>query len=116
MCKLMNAKKYREANQDKISCVDIAKMVMRQEVSSLDKQCFVAIPNRNILLPDYNDAYSDQELNAGVNHANNFDVIPQEKLNHSWVKEIMAYLIAYSMTGRQGLAAYNKRLIIIYLI
>ncbi|MFR6597816.1 MAG: hypothetical protein ACLUQC_11160 [Lactococcus raffinolactis] len=51
--------------QDKTSRADIAKMV-RQAVSGLDKQGFVAIPARNILLPIYNNAYSNKGLNAGA--------------------------------------------------
>ena len=88
-------KSDRQANLDKTSRSDIAKMVMRQAVSGLDKQGVVAIPSRNILLPIYNDAYSDKGLNAGANYANKSAVDPLGKN-----KPIMGQ-------GNYGLAAHN---------
>jgi len=88
-------KSDREAKQDKTSRADIAKMVMRQAVSGLDKQGFVAIPSRNILLPIYNNAYSDKGLNAGANYANKSAVDPTGKN-----KPVMGQ-------GNYGLAAHN---------
>lgn len=88
-------KSDREAKQDKTSRADIAKMVMRQAVSGLDKQGFVAIPARNILLPIYNNAYSNKGLNAGADYANKSDVDPKGEN-----KPVMGQ-------GNYGLAAHN---------
>ncbi|MGR8774193.1 class A sortase [Leuconostoc citreum] len=83
------------ADQDKTSRAEIAKMVMRQANSGLDKQGFVSIPERNILLPIYNDAYSDKGLNAGANYANRSADDPEGKNTPVMGK------------GNYGLAAHN---------
>ncbi|WP_446856143.1 class A sortase [Leuconostoc citreum] len=84
-----------KANLDNYSRADIANMVMRQAVTGLDKQGFIAIPNCNILLPIYNDAYSEKGLNAGANYANKSAVDPR-----GLRKPIMGQ-------GNYGLAAHN---------
>ncbi|AFS40601.1 MULTISPECIES: class A sortase [Leuconostoc gelidum group] len=65
----------------------ISQMVMRNAAKGLEKQGFVSIPSQNILLPIYNDAYSDKGLNAGADYANRSEVDPtgQEKpsMGHS---------------------------------
>lgn len=66
----------RQAQRDTTSRQEIAKMVMRQAQKGLEKQGFVAIPSRFILLPIYNDAYSNKGLNAGANYANRSAVDP----------------------------------------
>lgn len=80
---------------DDSSRIDISKMVMHQAVKGLDKQGFISIPSRNILLPVYNDAYSDKGLNAGANYANKSVIDPTGE--H---KPIMG-------EGNYGLAAHN---------
>jgi len=88
-------KSDREAKNDYTTRPEIEKMVMRQAIKGLDKQGFVAIPNRNILLPIYNDAYSDNGLNAGADYANKSAVDPTGDN-----KPIMGQ-------GNYGLAAHN---------
>lgn len=73
----------------------ISKMVMRNATKGLEKQGFVSIPSQNILLPIYNDAYSDSGLNAGANYANRSEVDPTGQ--H---KPIIGQ-------GNYGLAAHN---------
>ncbi|QOG10914.1 class A sortase [Leuconostoc sp. LN180020] len=91
------AKTNRLIAQDKTSVTEIKAMVMReaQKYHQLKKQGFVSIPNQSILLPIYNDAYSNTGLNAGANYANRSQDDPQgEKL------PIMGQ-------GNYGLAAHN---------
>ncbi|MGY3742426.1 class A sortase [Leuconostoc inhae] len=73
----------------------ISKMVMRNAAKGLEKQGFVSIPSQNILLPIYNDAYSDKGLNAGADYANRSEVDPTGQK-----KPIMGQ-------GNYGLAAHN---------
>ncbi|MFL1696009.1 class A sortase [Weissella kandleri] len=61
----------RKAKQP-ISRKQVAQMVMRDQNPDdrFNKQGFVAIPSRAILLPIYDDAYSNQGLNLGADFAN----------------------------------------------
>ncbi|MCK8605666.1 class A sortase [Leuconostoc citreum] len=88
-------KSNRAASTDTTSRADIAKMVMRQAVSGLEKQGFVSIPSQNILLPIYNDAYSDKGLNAGADYANKSEFDPSGDK-----KPVMGQ-------GNYGIAAHN---------
>lgn len=83
------------AEIDNTSRSGIKKMVMRQAVPGLSKQGFVSIPSLNILLPIYNDAYSDKGLDAGANYANKSSTDPNGR-----IKPQMG-------TGNYGLAAHN---------
>lgn len=98
---LHHEQNYQRAKNDKISQKDdtsrqtIAKMVMRNAVKDLEKQGFVSVPSRNILLPIYNDAYSEQGLNAGADYANRSEIDPTGQQ-----KPIMG-------RGNYGLAGHN---------
>ncbi|WEV45647.1 class A sortase [Streptococcaceae bacterium ESL0687] len=85
----------KRADLDNTSRQDIEKMVMRQAVRGLDKQGFVSIPSRSILLPIYNDAYSDTGLNAGAAYANKSQGDP------------LGTTIPRMGQGNYGLAAHN---------
>ncbi|WP_029510372.1 class A sortase [Leuconostoc lactis] len=85
----------RQAKNDTTSRDQIAKMVMRQAQKGLEKRGFVAIPSRFILLPIYNDAYSNKGLDAGANYANRSAVDPL-----GTQKPIMGQ-------GNYGLAGHN---------
>ena len=78
-----------------LSVNSIKQMVMRQAQQGLEKQGFVAIPSRYILLPIYNDAYHDKGLNAGANYANQSADDPEGKN------------IPIMGQGNYGLAAHN---------
>ncbi|WEV61159.1 class A sortase [Streptococcaceae bacterium ESL0729] len=92
---------YRQNEENKLAAhddssrLDIEKMVMRQAVPGLSKQGFVSIPSRNILLPIYNDAYSDAGLNAGANYANKSQLDP------------LGSTVPVMGQGNYGLAAHN---------
>lgn len=82
-------------NHDNTSILNVQKMVMRDAAKGLEKQGFVAIPSQNILLPIYNDAYSEQGLNAGANYANRSAVDPEGSK------------VPIMGQGNYGLAAHN---------
>lgn len=84
-----------QADKDTTSRQQITQMVMRQAQKGLEKQGFVAIPSRYILLPVYNDAYTNKGLNAGANYANRSSVDPQGSQ-----KPVMGQ-------GNYGLAGHN---------
>lgn len=96
---LVQAQSQRRHNQqsdrDKTSRQKIAQMVMRQAQKGLEKQGFVAIPSRYILLPIYNDAYTNQGLDAGADYANRSGVDPLGQQ-----KPVMGQ-------GNYGLAGHN---------
>ena len=73
----------------------ISKMVMYEGAPGFKKQGMVAIPSVKILLPIYNDAYSDKGLSYGAAYANRSENDPQGK--HKPVFGI----------GNYGLAAHN---------
>ncbi|WP_367300905.1 class A sortase [Leuconostoc carnosum] len=85
----------KKSRVDKTEVTTIKKMVMRNAVKGLKKQGFVAIPSQNILLPIYNDAYSDKGLNAGANYANHSEIDPTGEDEPVMGK------------GNYGLAAHN---------
>lgn len=63
-----------QKKNDKVSKKDIAiikKLVMTNHSEGFEKQGFIAIPQLNILLPIYNDAYSKAGLDLGADTANN---------------------------------------------
>lgn len=82
-------------NHDNTSILNVQKMVMRDASKGLEKQGFVAIPSQNILLPIYNDAYSEKGLNAGANYANRSAVDPEGSK------------VPIMGQGNYGLAAHN---------
>jgi len=55
----------------------ISKMVMYNGASGFKKQGMVSIPSVNILLPIYNDAYSDKGLSYGAAYANRSKIDPK---------------------------------------
>lgn len=73
----------------------IAKMIMYNSSKGLQKQGFVAIPSVKILLPIYNDAYSENGLSYGASYANRSEQDPTGKL------------IPHFGSGNYGLAAHN---------
>lgn len=85
----------KKASEDTTSRALIRKMVMRNATKNFEKQGFVSIPSTNILLPIYNDAYSDEGLNLGANYANKSEKDPEGKQ-----KPVMGQ-------GNYGLAAHN---------
>ncbi|CAM3126865.1 class A sortase [Leuconostoc rapi] len=93
--KYQRTKANKNSRQDNTSRRTIAKMVMRHAAKGLEKQGFVSIPSQNILLPIYNDAYSDKGLNAGADYANRSEVDPEGQQ-----KPIMGQ-------GNYGLAGHN---------
>lgn len=64
---------------DTTSNEQIKNMVMRNAAKGFEKQGMVAIPNRHILMPIYNDAYSTEGLNIGADYANRTTADPQGK-------------------------------------
>lgn len=93
--KYQRSKTDKKSRQDNTSRRSIARMVMRNAAKGFKKQGFVAIPSRNILLPIYNDAYSDLGLNAGADYANRSEADPEGQQ-----KPIMGQ-------GNYGLAGHN---------
>ncbi|WP_220739954.1 class A sortase [Leuconostoc miyukkimchii] len=85
----------KQSTNDKTTYDAIQKMVMRDASKGLEKQGFVAIPSQNILLPIYNDAYSEKGLNAGANYANRSAVDPEGSK------------VPIMGQGNYGLAAHN---------
>lgn len=73
----------------------IKEMVMDNQSDGLKKQGMVAIPDVNILLPIYNDAYSDKGLSYGAAYANRNKLDPTGKKVPVFGK------------GNYGLAAHN---------
>lgn len=73
----------------------IKEMVMDNQSDGLKKQGMVAIPDVNILLPIYNDAYSDKGLSYGAAYANRNKLDPTGKNVPVFGK------------GNYGLAAHN---------
>lgn len=69
----------KKALEDTTSRALIRKMVMRNATKNFEKQGFVSITSTNILLPIYNDAYSDEGLNLGANYANKSEKDPEGK-------------------------------------
>lgn len=69
----------KKASEDTTSRALIRKMVMRNATKNFEKQGFVSITSTNILLPIYNDAYSDEGLNLGANYANKSEKDPEGK-------------------------------------
>lgn len=85
----------KKASSSTISRATIRKMVMRNAAKGFEKQGFVSIPSRNILLPIYNDAYSDEGLNLGADYANRSSQDPD------------GTKIPVMGQGNYGLAAHN---------
>lgn len=80
---------------DTVSRSTIKRMVMRNTTTNLKKQGFISIPSLDILLPIYNDAYSNRGLNAGANYANRSEMDPE------------GLQIPKMGKGNYGLAAHN---------
>lgn len=99
-----------EVSLDKTSRAEIAQMVMRQAVTGLDKQGFVAIPSLNILLPIYTDAYSKKGLDAGADYANK-SAADTEGLNTSIMGKGNYGLAAHNFNdGQTGFSALQKKI------
>ncbi|GMA69203.1 hypothetical protein GCM10025879_04490 [Leuconostoc litchii] len=84
-----------KVSQDNTSRARIRQMVMRNVTQKFKKQGFVSVPSQNILLPIYNDAYSDEGLNLGANYANKSEKDPDGQK-----QPVMGQ-------GNYGLAAHN---------
>jgi sortase A len=72
-----NSEKQNQVTELTAERKEIIKMVMRDATGGkFKKQGFVAVPKLGILLPIYNDAYSEAGLNVGADYAN-FDIVPK---------------------------------------